>query len=199
VRVHQEAYNYEYYIRKDNKPLISGKKRCSGIGDLVLRVKGKIWDEGRTLPALSTRVAFKLPTGQKDRALGSGEPDYGFGLLLQKDIGTITAYLNGDVIFPGDAFGQENVSLREFYEVMLGVEYTVSSRMSILAQLNYITRPFKDTGLQMLDRRIYDLLLGMHYLTEGGVFIQGGAIEDFNRSWEAGADITFFLNVGKNF
>jgi len=199
ARVHQEAYNYEYYIRKDNKPLISGEKRCSGIGDLVLRAKGKICDEGRTLPALSTRVAFKVPTGEKDRALGSGEPDYGFGLLLQKDIKTMTAYLNADVIVPGDAFDQEGVSLREFYEVMLGLEYKVSSRTSLLAQLNYVTRPFKGTGLQMLDRRIYDLLLGIHYLTEGGVFFQGGAIEDFNRSWEAGADITFFLNVGKNF
>jgi len=199
VRVHQEAYKYEYYIKKDSKPLISGKKRCSGIGDLVLRVKGEIWDEGRTLPGLSARVAFKVPTGEKDRALGSGEPDYGFGLLLQKDIKALTAYLNADVIFPGDAFDQEDVPLREFYEVMLGVEYKVSSRMSFLAQVNYVTRPFKDTGLQMLDRRIYDLLLGIHYLTEGGIFFQGGAIEDFNRSWEAGADITFFLNVGKNF
>ena len=199
VRVHQEAYKYEYYIKKDNRPLISGKKRCSGIGDLVLRVKGKIWDEGRTLPALSTRVAVKVPTGEKDRALGSGESDYGFGLLLQKDIRMLTAYLNADVIFPGDAFDEESVPLREFYEVMLGVEHRVSSRMSILAQINYITRPFKDTGLQMLDRRIYDFLLGIQYLTEGGVFFQGGAIEDFNRSWDAGADITFFLNVGKNF
>jgi hypothetical protein len=82
---------------------------------------------------------------------------------------------------------------------MLGLEYKVSSRMSFLAQVNYVTRPFKDTGLQMLDRRIYDLLLGIHYLTEGGIFVQGGAIEDINKSWEAGADITFFLNVGKNF
>lgn len=51
----------------------------------------------------------------------------------------------------------------------------------------------------MLDRRIYDLLLGINYLTEDGIFIQGGGIEDFNNSENAGADITFFLNVGKNF
>jgi hypothetical protein len=163
--VHQEAYNYEYDIKKDNEPLIAGKKRCSGIGDLVLRVKAKIWDEGRTVPALSTRVAVKVPTGEKDRALGSGEPDYGFGLLLQKDIRTLTAYLNADIIVPGDAFGQQDVSLREFNEVMLGVEHKVGSRTSLLAQLNYVTRPFKGTGLHMLDRRIYDLLLGIHYLT----------------------------------
>ena len=200
IREREEPDTYEYYVERNDKAFISGKgKKCSGMGDLVLRVKGKIWDEGDILPCLSTRLAVKLPSGDKDRALGSGEVDYGFGLLLQKDIKRLTFYLNADMIFPGDAFESENVSLSEFYEVMLGAEYKVSSRTSILAQVNYITRPFKNTGLQMLDRRIYDFLLGIHYLTEGSVFIQGGAIEDFNDSENAGADITFFLNVGKNF
>lgn len=200
VRVYQEANKYEYYVKKNNKPFISGKgKRCSGMGDLVLRAKGKIWDEGRILPGLSARAALKVPTGEKDRALGSGEPDYGFGLLLQKNIKRLTAYLNTDVVFPGNAYEEENVPITEFYKAMLGAEYKVSSRFSILAQVNYLTRPFKNTGLMMLDKSIYDLLLGIHYLTKGGIFVQGGAIEDFNGSGNSGADITFFLNVGKNF
>ena len=200
LREKEEPDKYEYYVKRNNKSFISGKgKRCSGMGDLVLRLKGKLWDEGDILPCLSTRLAFKFSTGDKDRALGSGKPDYGFGLLLQKDIKILTFYLNADVIFPGDAYKGENVPITEFYKVMLGAEYKVSSRFSILAQINYITRPFKDTGLNILDRRIYDLLLGINYLTEGGIFIQGGGIEDLNNSENAGADITFFLNVGKNF
>jgi hypothetical protein len=200
VRKKQEPDRYEYYVKRNDDVFISGKgKRCSGIGDLVLRAKGKIWDEGKILPCLSTRLGVKVPTGDEDRALGSGKVDYGFGLLLQKDIKRLTAYLNADIIFPGDAFDQENVPLREFYEIMLGAEYRVSSRLSVLGQVNCITRPFENTGLQMLDRRIYDALLGIHYLTKGGVFIQGGAREDFKNSGNSGADITFFLNVGKNF
>ena len=200
IREKEEPDTYKYYVKRNNKAFISGKgKRCSGMGDLVLRLKGKLWDEGDILPCLSTRLAFKFPTGDKDRALGSGKMDYGFGLLLQKDIKILTFYLNADVIFPGDAYKGENVPITEFYKVMLGAEYEVSSGFSILAQLNYMTRPFKDTGLKMLDRRIYDLLLGINYLTEGGIFIQGGGVEDFNDSENAGADITFFLNVGKNF
>ncbi|UCH01032.1 MAG: DUF3187 family protein [Deltaproteobacteria bacterium] len=200
VRVYQEAGKYEYYVKRENKAFISGKgKRSTGIGDLALRVKGKIWDEGNILPCLSTRLAVKVPSGDTDRALGSGEPDYGFGILLQKDIKRLTAYLNADVIFPGDAFEDEDVSLNEFYEFMLGAEYRICSRLSILAQVNCITRPFHHTGLQMLDRRIYDALLGINYLTKGGVSIQAGTIEDFKHSGNAGADITFFLNVGKDF
>ena len=200
IREEEEQNKYEYCVEKNGKAFISGKeKRCTGVGDLVFRVKGKIWDEGNRVPGLSARFAIKVPTGDNDRALGSGKMDYGLGLLLQKDIERLTLYLNADVIFSGDAFEQEGVPLKEFYNIMLGGEYRIKPRLSLLMQLNYVTRPFKDTGLQMLDRRIYDLLLGITYLTERGVFIQGGGVEDFIDSCDAGADITFFLNIGKNF
>ena len=200
VREEEDHNKYEYYVKKNGKAFISGKgKRSSGLGDFVLRAKGKIWEEGDTRPCLSARVAVKVPTGDKDRALGSGKADYGFGLLLQKDITNFTFYLNADVIFPGDAFEDENISLREFYEVMFGARYKINSQLSILAQVNYTTRPFENTGLQMLDRRIFDLLAGITYLTEGDIFIQGGGIEDFHDSIDAGADITFFLNIGRHF
>lgn len=200
IRKHQVEDEYEYYVKRNNTAFISGNgERSSGIGDLALWIKGKVWDEGDILPCLSTRLGVKVPTGDKDRALGSGKADYGFGLLLQKDMRGLTAYLNADVIFPGDAFDQEGVTLSEFYEIMLGAEYKLSSRFSLLAQVNCIARPFEQTGLQMLDRRIYDFLVGINYLTKGGVSVQGGAIEDFKNSGDAGADITFFLTVGKGF
>jgi hypothetical protein len=200
VREEQDPDLYEYAVKKNEKVFISGKeKRCAGVGDLVLRIKGRIWDEGDRVPGLSARLAVKLPTGDTDRALGSGKVDYGLGLLLQKNVDRLTLYLNADVIFPGDAFDQDNVPLSEFYDIMLGGEYTVKPRLSLLMQVNYVTRPFKDTGLEMLDRRILDLLLGVNYCTKHGILIQGGAVEDFFDSEDAGADITFFLNIGMYF
>jgi hypothetical protein len=193
------ANTYTYYVRKDNKAFIEGKEGSSGVGDLALRVKAKIRDEKNGVPCLSTRLQVKIPIGDEDRALGSGKPDYGLGLLLQKTIKRLTGYLNADVIFPGQAFKQEDVSLRKFYEIILGAEYKVSSQFSTLMQLYYITRPFQDTGLDMLDKRMWNLLVGISYLTERGIYVQGGAVEDLFSSWNAGADITFFLNVGKDF
>jgi hypothetical protein len=93
----------------------------------------------------------------------------------------------------------ENVPLNEFYQMMLGGEYRLGPRSSLVAQYHYLTRPFDNTGLQMLDRRIFEFLLGIKYLTKGGILIQGGIVEDYPRSEDAGADITFFLNVGKGF
>jgi hypothetical protein len=200
IRETEEPNRYEYVVKKNKKAFISGKgKRCTGVGDLVFVVKRRIWDERERAPGLSARLAVKLPTGDTDRALGSGKPDYGLGLLLQKNIDRLTLYLNADVIFPGDAFEQEGVSLSEFYDIMLGGEFRVKPQFSLLVQVNYMTRPFENTGLQMLDGRIFDVLLGISYLTEMGLLIQGGAVEDFFDSGNAGADITFFLNIGMYF
>ena len=199
IREKEDADQFACFVRKDGKVLISGSNNSTGMGDLVLRAKGKVWDEGDTLPGLSTRVSVKLPTGDKDRAFGSGEVDWGLGLLLQKDIDRIRAYLNADVTFPGDAFDDAGVSLREFYTVMFGAEYRFTPRFSALAQMNWITRPFKDTGLDMLDKRIVELLIGLNYFTKSGIFIQIGGVEDIFDSCESGADSTFFLNMGLSF
>ena len=199
IREKQDANQFACFVRKDGKVLISGSNNSTGMGDLVLRAKGKVCDQGDTLPGLSTRVSVKLPTGDKDRAFGSGEVDWGLGLLLQKDIDRISAYLNADITFPGDAFDDAGVSLRKFYTVMFGAEYRFTPRFSAIAQMNWVTRPFKDTGLEMLDRRIVDLLIGLSYRTKKGILIQTGGIEDIRDSCDAGADFTFFLNAGMNF
>lgn len=195
----KSANKFTYFVKKNNQTFIAGEKRASGIGDVTLRLKKKIWNEGDRLPCLSIRLGAKFPTGDEDKAFGSGKLDYGFGMLLQKNIKRVTAYLNADLIFPGQAFGKQNIPLRNFYEIMLGAEYKGSSRFSTLMQLNYITKPFENTGIEMLDKRIVSLLLGINYYTESRVFIQGGAIQDIAGSSNAGSDITFFLNVGKNF
>lgn len=196
VRENEDPDQYRYHIKKGDRTIIGGEKRSTGLGDLVLRAKAKIWDETDRRPCVSARFSLKVPTGDEDRALGSGEFDFGLGLLFQKNMGRFTAYLNGDVIFPGDAYEEEGVSVEEFFQVMFGLEYRFTQRLSAVAQVTYNTRPFEDTGLDMLDKRIFDLLLGVTYVTEKGFFIQGGGVEDIYDSVDAGADITFFLNVG---
>lgn len=106
------ANKFTYIVKKNNTVFIEGKEGSSGLGDLALRVKGKILDEGDIVPCLSARFSVKIPTGDDDRAFGSGAVDYGFGLLLQKTFNRFTTYLNADVIFPGEAFKQVDVSLR---------------------------------------------------------------------------------------
>ena len=199
IRDDEEPNRFAYVVKKDDKVFISGSKNSTGIGDLVLKAKIKIRDEGNILPGLSTRLSVKLPTGDNDRAFTSGQVDWGLGLLMQKNMNKINAYLNANVIFPGDAFDDVGIVLRKFYTFMLGTGYSFTPRLSAMAQINWITKPFKDTGLEILDRRIFDLLIGVTYHTENSIFVQVGGVEDIFDSCEAGADFTFFLNAGLNF
>ena len=199
LREQEEANGFTYSVKKNGQDFLSSSENSIGIGELALRAKGKIWEEGRTLPALSARVAVKLPTGNDDRAFGSGEIDWGVGMLLQKNINKMSIYLNADVTFPGDAYENAVGSLEEFYTFMFGTEYRFTPRFSALAQINWVSRPFEHTGLDMLDRRIIDLVIGLSYHMKNGIFIQAGGVEDCFDSLDAAADFTFFLNAGVNF
>lgn len=200
IRDMQDPNQFVHFVEKHDETLISASENTTGIGDLTLRAKGKIRSEGEIFPALSARLAVKLPTGDEDLAFGTGEVDWGLGILLEKDLTRkITVYGNADVIFPGDAFDDAEVSLREFYAFMVATEYRFKERFSAVAQMAWTTKPFQDSDLDMLDRRIIDLLIGLTYCTRGGIFIQTGGVEDIFDSTEAGADFTFFLNVGARF
>jgi len=199
IRDAEQRNTFTYSVKKDGKTVISGSENTTGVGDMALRIKAKVFDQGELRPTLSTRAAVKLPTGRRGRAFGSGEPDWGVGLLLEKDVKKISLYLNADVTFPGEAFDDVGLSLREFYTLLLGVEYNFSPRFSVLSQASFVSRPFEHTGIEILDRRIYELLVGLSYHTKGNQFIQGGIVEDMFDSQDATADVMFFLNVGMNF
>jgi hypothetical protein len=68
-----------------------------------------------------------------------------------------------------------------------------------LSQLNYLTRPFEHTNIDLLDKRIFEILVGLHYQAGEKIFIQAGGVEDIFDSANASADFTFFINVGLNF
>lgn len=199
IRKEQDKNEFTYFVKHtDGKTIIEGSEDTLGLGDLTLRAKAKIWEQGDKYPALSVRGSVKFPTGKQSRAFGNGECDGGLGLLLEKDIRQVSLYFNADATFAGDAY-DDDTSQVTFYTLMFGLEYRFSPRFSLVSQMYYISRPFEDTGVDVLSRRIWDLLVGVHYRTEKNLFIQGGIVEDIMDSSDATADVTFFLNVGKHF
>lgn len=199
VREQEDADTFTYSVKKDGRSFISGSENTTGVGDVVLAAKTTIMDQETAWPALAVRASIKLPTGKKSRGFGSGEPDWGLGMLLEKDLGPLSLYWNGDVTFPGDAFDDVGLSVQEFVTLMLGVEYGITPQFSILSQICFESRPFEHTGVEVLDRRIYELLVGADYRTKGRAFFQCGIVEDIIDSTDATADFSFFLNVGRYF
>lgn len=166
-RLRQGSYNYNYSFVYDNQNLIKRTNASDGLGDIVLKVKYQMIEENDydIWPNVSFRAAFKLPTGKKSDLLGSGEYDYGFGLLLDK---TLTERLmlytgvNVMVIEKPSFFSVLNLK-RNIVSGLVGIEYLLSQRLSLVAQVTGNSTPYPSSGTNALDETALDVGLGLNY------------------------------------
>ena len=77
---------FDYILKKDGRNALRGTSGAIGIGDIALSAKALLREEGELAPAIAGRFALKLPTGDEDRALGSGEVDVGLGIGPRKNV-----------------------------------------------------------------------------------------------------------------
>ena len=166
-RTRQGSYNFNYSFIYDNQNLIKRTNASDGLGDVVLKAKYRILEEDRYgfLPNMSIRTAVKFPTGDKKSLLGSGELDYGFGLLLDKAFSEkITVYTgcNFIIIEKPDFFSVLNLK-RNMVSGIIGVEYLLTQRLSLVAQLTGNSTPYPSSGTNALDESGFDVGLGINY------------------------------------
>jgi hypothetical protein len=100
----------EDVIIVDGRPTLtgepSGRDTVTGIGDTVIRARYFLVDDpgpGAYYGGFAPFVRLKLPTGNEDRGLGTGEFDFGVGLEFDKRLGELF-FIFGDVsyTFMGD-------------------------------------------------------------------------------------------------
>jgi hypothetical protein len=198
LRKNQVAGAFTYQVSRGNRVFIQGQDDALGIGDIVLQAKGQLLHEQEWFPAVSLRAAVKFPSGDADRAFGSGEFDGSVGVLLQKTLWRFTFYVNADVTFPGQAFEDVDVSLHPFFLGLLAIEFRVSRPVSLVLQFRADTRPFHDT-ISILDRRIIETHLGVNWEISHRLVLQAGVAEDIANSACCSADVSFFLNLTGRF
>jgi Protein of unknown function (DUF3187) len=198
LRKHQVAGAFTYQVSRGNRVFIQGQDDALGIGDIVLQGKGQILHEQEWFPAVSLRAAVKFPSGDADRAFGSGEFDGSVGVLLQKTLWRFTFYVNADVTFPGQAFDDVDVSLHPFFLGLFAIEFRVSRPVSLVLQFRGDTRPFHD-AISILDRRIMETHLGVNWEISHHLVLQAGLAEDIANSACCSADVSFFLNLTGRF
>lgn len=164
-RERQGSYEFAYSFKYNNEFLIDKQHSIQGLGDIALHIKYQLLREGQFVPNFSVRSAVKLPTGQKKDLLGSGEVDYGIGILMDKAFfDRMFIYAGANVIWIEKPSFFSVLGIDEqIYSGMVAIEYFLSRRFSFVAQISGNSTPYPLSETNALDNNGYELGLGVDY------------------------------------
>jgi len=91
-----------------------------GMGDIVVRGRYYVLDEGPRTPTIALRAHVKAPTADADNGLGTGRADEGIGVEVSRTIGSgVTVMVDGGYTFIGRPAGVQ-YNNTWWYDVGLG-------------------------------------------------------------------------------
>lgn len=194
IRFERPQHLFSAQLTKDGREALRGTSGAIGIGDIAFSTKALLREEGSLAPAVAGRFGLKLPTGDNDRALGNGALDVALGLSLEKTLGPIRLYFNTGLTIPtGNPFDRTGIDSLPMLSGFLTGEYRLTERFSLLLQLNGVTPPVRNTGLD-IDRPTGEILAGFNWVLPGlPVVWQAGFMEDLNNTNRT-ADFALFMS-----
>jgi len=189
VRQQLENTSYVFDVSRNGQTLFNGGNGDVGIGDITFIGKYQVLDETNRVPAVGLRFAVKAPTGNPDLVFGSGHPDAGLGLAVEKMVAArwiLYGNLNG--IFPtGKVAG---LALDPAMSGIAAVEYLWSPAVSFVAQFDYYSSPFRNTGTRILDRGVTEATVGFNYRLRKNLLWQVYGVESLDFIEGSAADFT---------
>jgi len=180
---------YAYQVTSGGRTVINAREGIAGLGDASVMGKYQVSTEAEWLPAVSVRAALKVPTGDEPHLLGSGSPDYGFGLAMEKHVARdwiVYANLNG-VIPTGRIAGY---GLQPVVSAIFAVEYLWSENFSIAGHFDYYSSPLYGTGTHVFDKGVTEGVLGFSYRLRPQLLWQVYAVENLDFIVGSAADFT---------
>ena len=181
--------NFAFNVTRNGQTVMSGGPGATGLGDTTLMSKFQLLTESGSAPAVSLRGAVKLPTGDQSAFFGSGSPDFGAGLAVEKHLASrwiLYGNVNG-VLPTGSVAG---FSLQPTITGIVAVEYLWSENLSVTAHFDYYSSPFHGTGLSMLNKDVTETVLGFSYRVAPHLLWQFYAVENVDFVTGSAADFT---------
>ncbi|HZC82153.1 MAG TPA: DUF3187 family protein [Nitrospiraceae bacterium] len=181
--------DYAFNISRGGRTIASGRDGAVGLGDSTVISKYQVLLETASMPAVSVRTALKLPTGDEGQFFGSGSPDFGLGLAVEKGFGgrwVVYSNLNG-VVPTGRIAG---IAVQPTISGLVAVEYLWSENLSFTTQFDYYSSPFHGTGTRVLDKGVTESVAGFSYRLTQNLLWQGYAIENLDFITGSAADFT---------
>ncbi|GBC60607.1 hypothetical protein DENIS_1564 [Desulfonema ishimotonii] len=187
--------SFAYSITKDGKDWFQARDNGLHLGESVVSAKYSLWDERRGDRFSATLAyALKLPTGDADRGFGSGGYDHAVSLLSRARFKALAVYLNAgfSILSDPDTLGAD-ISACNIFSMLLGGEYLLNDKWSLLSQLNFYTSPLdEDTGISQLDNESLELSLGCLCRITPDVDFEFAFCEDLTR---AAPDFTIHAGI----
>ncbi len=190
--------SYAFDISKGGRTIIGDGPGSLGFGDVSLMTKYQITRETGAVPAVSIRTAVKLPTGDEDRFFGSGSPDFGLGLAVEKTVGRRwILYGNVTGVVPTGRIA--GLALRPAISALVAAEYRWSDDLSFTVQFDYYSSPFHGTGTQVLDKGVTESVAGFSYRLRPRLLWQVYGVENLDFIRGSAADFTLATVVTYHF
>lgn len=187
-------------VGRNGQTLFMGGNRQFGLGDIVFSAKYLAVSETESRPAVAIRGAVKAPTGDADHIFGSGHPDFGLGLAVEKHVAQRwILYGNVNGVIPTGTVTAAGLNLGPTLSVMASAEFLWSERFSTVAQFDFFSSPYNHTSVKLLDRGLTEAVLGINYRFNQVCRWQVYAIENVDLITGGNPDFTLGTSVTLQF
>ena len=111
------------------------------------------------------------------------------GLAAEKAIArSWILFVNLNGIFPTGSFA--GFSLGPAFSSITGAEYRWSSNLSLVAQFDYYSSPYRHTGMNLLDRGVTEATFGFNYRLRPHLLWQVYGVENLDFTRDSASDFT---------
>ena len=136
------VFSLPYIWEKDE--LQSGTVKTNGISDLTFEVKKRFYtDKGLSL---ALKPELIIPTGDKDKGLGSRKMGYSLYLILSKKYEKLNFHINTDYIRNEN----KNYEIKNIYHFSIATMYEIFGKTNIVADLGSEKNSDKDSSIDPL-------------------------------------------------
>lgn len=145
----------------------------SGLGDVMARGGYLLVQEGALVPRVRPYLQLKFPTGDEEKALGTGSFDQTVAVELFKQIGDWYAFAEGGYTFQGSS---ERLALRDYLSYHAALGYPLGEKVLPLLIVKGATAPVEGSS------DLLELRLKLKYLATEKTGIEGYLAKGITRN-----------------
>jgi hypothetical protein len=172
---------FAYRATKDGRLWVQGESGALQISDVRFSIQYALLSMTLAGHALDSSVltTLKCPAGDADSGLGSGQYDAGMFLPIKWTGDRWSIYLMPGLIWIDDPqTSGAHVSAGNTTSFFAGAAFEYSEKWRWLAQLNYYSSPFEETGLDELDDGALELAFGFQRTLSPSLYWEFAFSED---------------------